>query len=239
MLIAFEELLRNTSAELEFDVNINTDVSYDMLTRAQEEYITQNFLLGDSIQENINAVRKRSDVLAKIIKRSTTGEVVVAATATSKQIDGGYLATIETGDDSDGADYWMLLSGVFTHSSLATNSKGAPIKAIDLELINHYDLQKKVRTLDNEPILKNVPIVLEGDKQFVFYLDEAYITLLDATINSSAIGIIYLARPSEITRDTTKESQSLAESTHNDIVKLAVEIFLREYKYKLGANPKS
>lgn len=225
MLINFEEYLRNTNPELEFDTNINTDVAYSLLTRAQEEYITQNFLLGDSLQDNINAVRRRSDILANIIKRTAPADITVAASATSKQIDGGYLAEITN------SDYWMFLSGVFTHDDLSTNDKGAPVKAIDLELVNHYDLQKKIRTLDNEPVLKNVPIVIEGVSKFVFYLDSSYIAILDAVITNSEIGVIYLARPTGIDGTTPSE---LAASTHNDIVKLAVEIFVREYKYKLG-----
>jgi len=231
MLVAFEELLRNTNPELEFDTNINTDVTYYILTRAQEEYITQNFLSGDSIQDNINAIRRRSDILANIIKRNATGEVTVAASGTSKQIDGGYQAVITN------TDYWMYLSGVFTHVGLTTTDTGSTIKAIDLELINHYDLQNKVRTISNEPVLKKVPIVIEGANKFVFYLSKENVIALDAIISASEIGLIYLATPSEIHGYVNEEdtgNSELASSTHNDIVKLAVDILIREYKYLLG-----
>jgi len=227
MLIRFEELLRNTNKDLEFDENISTEVIYSILTRAQEEYIIQNFLLGDSIKDNINAIRRRSDVLSKIIKRTVAGDITVAASATSKQIDGGYLATITN------ANYWVFLSGVLTHADLTSsqNDKGAPINSLELELINHYELNKKVRTLTNEPVIKKVPIVLEGANKFVFYLSKENIAEIDASIASTVFGIIYLARPTGI--DGTNASE-LADSTHNDILKLAVEMFLREYKYKLG-----
>ena len=224
MVIAFEELVRNTNPDLEFDINMNSDVIYSVISRAQEEYITTNFLLGDSIIDNINNIRKRSDVLRKIIKRS---DATVAASATSKQVDGGYLATI------DESDYRIFLSGVLTHASLPTNDKGSSIKAVELDLINHYDLQKKVRTINNEPVLKQVPIVLEGDDTFVFYLGKEYYDALDSTISACSFDIIYLAHPPAI---TSAQNPSLSESTHNDIVKLATEIFIKEYKYLLGTS---
>ena len=221
MLIAFEDLLRTTNPDLQYDKNIDTKIVYDFLTRAQEEYISAMFLAGDSIQDNINAVRKRSDVLRKLIKRT---DATVAAISTSKQGDGGYLAKITE------TDYWMFLSGVLLHSLLPNTNNGSTIDAVELDLINHYDLQNKIRTINNEPILTNVPIVLEGDDSFVLYLDKDYSTLIEATITNTTFNIIYLAFPDAITGSVPA---SLAVSTHNDIVKLAVDIYIAEYKYKL------
>lgn len=225
MYIAFEELLRNTNPELALDTDINTDVAFQFLTRAQEEYISENFLLGDSLLENINAIRKRSDVLRNIIKRS---EVTIASAATSKQVDGGYFASISN------SDYWMFLSGVLSDSNLSIDNKGSDQTAMELELINHYDLQKKVRTINNEPIFKYIPIVLEGENGFVFYLDKERLAQIgEINVAGIAFEIIYLAHPVDIKLGGSNEP-SLPPSTHNDIVKLAVNTFITEYKYRLG-----
>lgn len=227
MYIAFEELLRNTNPELALDTNINTDVAFQFLTRAQEEYITENFLMGDSLVENVNAVRKRSDVLREIIKRSS---VTVAPSGTSKQSDGGFAASISS------SDYWMFLSGVLSNASLEVSNKGSDQTVMELELINHYDLQKKVRTVNNEPIYKYIPIVLEGDTGFVFYLDKERLAQIgEANISGVEFEIIYLAHPIEIKLGGNNEP-SLPASTHNDIVKKAANIFISEYKYRLGVN---
>lgn len=234
MLITFEELLRNVNPDLEFDTNIDTDVVFTFLTRAQEEYITQNFLLGDNIVDNINSIRKRSDVLRNTIKRAD-----IRTISSANQLDdGGYLATI------DATDYWMFLSGVLINAGLPTNNKGSSITAVDFELLNHYDISKKIRTVNNEPVVKNIPIVLEGETeitgskygQFVFYLGKEYEDAIGgASIANSSCNIIYLAHPPAI---TTAQDCILAASTHNDIVKMAVNIFIREYKYSIqGIDP--
>lgn len=302
MLITFEELLRTTNPDLEFDVTINTDLAYTLLSRAQKEYVEINFLNGDTIQDNVNAIRKRSDVLRKLIKRTdTTGTHTLLS-------DGGYSAIF------DASDYWMFMSGTMYHSSLTTNDKGSTNKIMELDLINHYDLQKKIRTINNEPVYKYIPIVLENiiktgndDIQitgltingtdvtvsgtadaliditvtltdgidsdsdvvtsgndgtfsvtfdvtewtstnysstatstsgsgtsadgFVFYLDKEKYDTIGSTINAATFNIIYLAYPTGI--DGSNDSE-LASSTHHDIVKLAVDIFLKEYKFLLG-----
>ena len=94
MLVTFEELLRTQNPDAEFDTNINTDVIYTFLTRAEQEYITLNFLSGDSIIDNINAIRKRSDVLRKLIKRTGIDPITNADYPTGNKLaDGGYIAT--------------------------------------------------------------------------------------------------------------------------------------------------
>lgn len=226
MLIAFEEYIRNTNPDLEFDVNINTDVVFQFLTRAQEEYITENFLIGDNLKDQINAIRKRSDVLRKIIKRSEA--VIVPKSGTSKQLDGGYTATMNIDD------YWMFLSGVLFHASLAVDNKGSDKTILQLELINHYDLQKKVRTINNEPVYKYTPIVLEGDSSFVFYLDKEQLAEIeDANISTVDFEITYLAHPDAIKLGGSNEP-TLPESTHSDIVVKAAETFIVQYKSRLG-----
>lgn len=219
MQIAFEELIRTTNPDLEFDITINTDVIFTFLSMAQIEKIGLDFLTGDSIKDNINAIRKRSDVLRNIIQRTTTTSVH------SVQGDGGYAAIFNA------SDYWMFLGGIASHASFPTNNKGSDQTVIELDLINHYDLQKKVRTVNNEPIYKYIPIVLEGTNGFVFYLDKEKFDAVGGSINTVDFEITYLAYPPDI---TLAQDPSLPESTHNDIVKLAVERFIIDYKYKLN-----
>jgi len=219
MLVFFEELIRTTNPDLEFDITINTDLVYSILSRAQKDYIEVNFLNGDSIQDNVNAIRKRSDVLRNIIKRTTTTGTHTLLT------DGGYSAVFSA------SDYWMFMSGTIAHSSFVTNDKGSSLKVYELDLINHYNLQKKIRTINNEPVYKYVPIVLEGTNGFVFYIDKTMYDAVGATINSATFNIVYLAYPTGI--DGSNDSE-LALSTHIDIVKIAVDIFIKEYKFLLG-----
>lgn len=219
-LITFEELVRNTNPDLEFDINMNTDSIFTFISMAQKLYISDNFLAGDNIQENINAIRRRSDILRQIIKRTTSTSVHII------QTDNGYSAVISA------SDYWMFLSGIMSHSGLPTNNKGSDKTIIELDLINHYDLQKKVRTINNEPVYKYIPIVLEGSNGFVFYLDKDQITGIGgANVNDIVFSIIYLAEPPDI---TLSQGFSLPDSTHYDIIKRSVEMFIVDYKYKLG-----
>lgn len=223
-LITFEELIRNTNPDLEFDININTDTVLTLFTMAERRYVEETFLTGDSIKDNIDAIRVRSDILRNLIKRSQN--VTINSTPLR---DGGYETTINE------SDYWMFLSGVLYNGGLVGlgENKGAENGVVELDLINHYDLQKKIRTNNNEPVYKYIPIVIEDSVSFVFYLDVDHKTNIgsDALVAGSTIEIIYLAEPPEI---TLSSGFSLPSSTHYTIVKMAADIFLTEYKYKLG-----
>lgn len=233
MLVQFEDLIRTTNKDLEFDVTINTDLVYSLLTRAELQYIIENFLISDSVKDNINAVRRHSDIFRNIIKRTT-------ATVGQEALgDGGYSATF----DED--DYWMFMSGIIKHPDFPRDDRGfgggdssnpnyasssSMWPKIELDLINHFDLQKKVRTTKNEPVYKHIPIVLEGTNNFVFYLDKER-SAIDTT-STIVFEIIYLAKPAGISEISPP---SLSYSTHTEIVKLAVDIFLKEYKFLLGS----
>ena len=256
MLVLFEELLRATNPDLEFDITINTDLAYSMLSRAQEEYIKQNIIIGDSIKDQVNAIRQRSDVLRKLITRGS------AVQSFELKGDGGYEAEFGTEITGDGSslvastaltNYWMFLSGTMAHISLPVNEVGfsgykdtsgtydgafnlySPEKwpRIELDLIDHYDLQKKVRTVNNEPVFKYIPILLEGDDKFSFYLDKEKYEAIESDIENTVFHINYLAKPTKISGSTTENNQSLVPSTHIDIVKIAVDTFIREYKFLL------
>lgn len=229
MQIAFEEYIRNTNPDLEFDTNINTDVIFQFLTRAQEEYVTENFLIGDTIQDQINAIRKRSDVVKNLIKRGA------AVQTYTLQNDGGYLGTFGTDVTTPVAltDYWMFLSGVLISSDLPDTTVGNNAdKKIELDLINHYDLQKKVRTVNNEPVYKYTPITLEDENKFTFYLDKEQDAAI-ATKNNIKFHIIYLAKTTAIDLNT---EPILSVQTHNAIVEKAAETYMSQYKTRLGIN---
>jgi hypothetical protein len=251
MLVGFEELIRTTNPDLEFDVTINTDLVYSILSRAQQEYVTQHFLMGDNIVDNINAVRKHSDILRKLIRRTNTA--IMAADSPAYYVasgDGGYSAVFGTSNVALD-DYWMFLSGnmyssFLVDSAIISPARGANNGIVELDLINHYDLQKKIRTINNEPVFKYIPIVLENVSRtlsgnttnydgFVFYLDREKETALSGHLENATFNIIYLSFPDDIDSSTTEALQSLPPSTHNDIIKLAVDIFLKEYKYLLGS----
>lgn len=255
MLIQFEDLIRTTNPDLEFDITINTDLVYSLLSRAQQEYVVQNFLMGDNIVDNINAVRKHSDVLRKLIKRTETA-ILPSDTNTYYVAtgDGGYSAIFGISNVKCN-DYWMFLSGTMYSSELTSSgilnpNRGANNGVVELDLINHYDLQKKIRTISNDPVFKYIPIVLENVSRtngetityydgFVFYLDKEKITSINTHIEQVTFNIIYLALPDNIDSSTTEAKQQLPPSTHNDIVKAALEIFLKEYKYLLGSIKKN
>jgi len=220
-----------TVAEMHFEFQILLETMWDefketerpdsftvlkYLNLAQDRYIKDKYLSNPNMKANVEMVQKKTDDLRNIIKRSNTG----------------LFATIITGPDNKylvglPSDYLFFIRADFkitrTDLPVVTNA-WTPGRVTD------YDEVSKITTgVYNIPILPEPVIVFEESDNMVVFKD-SYTTLVDMETT-------YLRQPYSMVIDSAGANETttceLAEHTHEEITRLAVEMFTMEYKFRL------
>lgn len=218
MQMSFDDKIQLVSREHEIKEKPDYYTIMLFLNRSQEKYIVDNFLSKAQVQTNIELIQKRSDILRNIIKRFE-GTDTGALTAT--EVDGG----IELALPTDYLYYIKSFSSIeSTLSSAASGKLWTPNR-----VINHDELDKIAANAYNSPLLRKPCVLFEEDDKLILYKDA-----LTSVYN---ISYVYLRDPKTLTilspGATETNTCELDASTHNEIVELAVQMFIEDYKYKL------
>lgn len=220
MQIAFDMHIQLVYAALEIDEKPDSYTILYFLNRAQENYIKQNFLNNGQIKDNIEYLQKRSDTLRNLIVRYTDTESTDAIDTDT--VDGGI--TLSLPDDY----LYYIKSFSYSTNSLAgvTTKTWTPNR-----VVGHNEIDMITSGLFNAPILRKPCVVFEESDNIILYADR------DTDIYN--ISYIYLRKPLTITIETAVEDETtntceLDEYCHQDIVELAVQMFIEDYKFKLS-----
>lgn len=197
----------------------------------------------EGLRENKEWLQKRDDVLKSIIKRSilfdaATGIILEAEPSTAI---GGAVGTFPGGTIPSGVeitydqgidiplptDYYFYIrsNSKVTGTYLSLTSA----KWVGNRVISHSDLERVITSAYNTPILR-MPCVLFEDARVLLYKD-AYTNIFN-------VDVTYVRKPKKLVltvvdSDTETTTCELSELTHNEIVDLAVNIFVQEAKYRL------
>lgn len=223
MQMAFDILVQSISQTMEVNEKPDSYTIVYFLNLAQLKYIKDNFLSKGQMLDNIEYVQKRSDILRNLIRRFTGVASVTALTAT--EADGGI--AIDLPDD-----YLYYLKS-FSH---ATNTlAGVTTKTwTPNRVVGHDELDRITSGVFNAPILRKPCVVFEENDQAILYKDR------DTSVYN--INYVYLRKPLQMSLDATSvgtpegltDECELDLSTHMDIVELAVDLYIADYKYKLN-----
>lgn len=219
MQIAFDMQIQLVSDQLEVDEKPDSYTILYFLNRAQENYIKENFLQKGQIVDNIEFLQKRSDVLRRLIVRDTGTESPTAITPT--EVDGGITLALPT-------DYLYYIQS-FSYATNDLVDGGVNKKWSPNRVIGHDEVDMITNGLFNKPILRKPCVVFEQDDKIVLYKDD------DTDIFN--ISYTYLRKPLTMTLDTpvageTTNECELDEYTHQDIVEMAVRMFIEDFKFK-------
>jgi len=222
MQIAFDMHIQLVSKELEISDKPDSYTILYFLNRAQENYIKENYLSNGQIQDNIEFIQKRSDTLRNLITRYTGTESPTALTST--EVDGGI--------ELDLPDDYLYYIKSF---SFATNTLiGATTKVwTPNRVVSHEEIDRITNGLFNKPILRKPCVVFEDNEKVILYKD------MDTDIFNYSY--IYLRKPLDLSIETPIPTETTNECeldpyTHQDIVELAVKMFIEDYKFK-ASNP--
>ena len=223
MQMAFDILVQSISQNMEVEEKPDSYTIIYFLKLAELRYIKDNFLSRGNMLDNIEYVQKRSDILRNLIKRFTGSESLTALSAT--EVDGGIALDLPT-------DYLYYLKS----SSYATNTLAGVVTKTwtPNRVVGHDELDRITNGVFNAPILRKPCVVFEEDEKAILYKDR------DTSIYN--INYVYLRKPRVMSLDATAVGTpvgytnecELDPSTHMDIVELAVQLFIADYKYKLS-----
>lgn len=222
MQIAFDMHAQLVYSNLEIEEKPDSYTVLYFLNRAQELYLKENFLNKGQIQDNIEYIQKRSDTLRNLISRHTGAESPTAITST--EVDGGIELDLPT-------DYLYYIKSF----SYATNALTSPSTKVwtPNRVVGHDEVDRITDGLFNKPILRKPCVVFEEGEKIILYKDQ------DTSVFN--VSYIYLRKPLELSIETpvaneTTNTCELDSYTHQDIVELAVKLFIEDYKFKLNTN---
>ena len=223
MQMAFDILVQSISQTMEISEKPDSYTILYFLNQSTLKYIKDNFLSRGQMLDNIEYIQKRSDILRNLIKRETNVESLTALTAT--EVDGGIQLELPE-------DYLYYLKSF----SYATNTlAGVATKTwTPNRVVNHDELDKITNGVFNTPILRKPCVIFEENDNVILYKD------VDTSIYN--INYVYLRKPYTMSLEATASNTpvgytnecDLDSSTHMDIVEMAVQMYIADYKYKLS-----
>jgi hypothetical protein len=219
MLTYFQSLLELSWDEFKIREKPDTDIILKMINLANDRYIKEKYLIGPTIDQTILFLQKNPGDLQKMIKRQS-GLGLAAFPTRSDRI----LVSLPT-------DYLHYIRS----DSKITRTTVNPVTSIwtpNMEA-TYEEIRRITRGPFNEEIIIKEPIV-------VFEQDNKMLVYFDSYTSISDIEVTYLRKPKdlvlEVTDSTTQTNESeLAEYTNKEVLRLAVEMFIVEYKFRLSS----
>lgn len=222
MLIEFERQVEAIYPN--FDVKVREQMTTDsimyFINLAEDTYLKENFLSKAQIKDSVEYIKKRADVLRKLITREA--DKTVDSTYTPDLNDGGITISLPT-------DYLFYMNS-YSKVLRSDEYQETTYAWTPNRLIGHDELDRVVTNPINKPILRQPAILLEGDDKLIVYKDQY------TTINN--FEITYIREPKKLVLGTPSANETntseLAEHTHIEIVRKAAMMFIEEYKFKLN-----
>lgn len=242
MQMEFERVVQLADPALEVIQKLDSDTIFYFLNLSQERYIKTNFVDKEGLKNNKEWLQKRDDVLKNIVKRAilfnaTTGILAQAEPSTAiggtttfpnGTIPSGIAITYDSGIVVPlPTDYYFYLRS--NSKVTGTYLDIVAAKWVPNRVISHSDLENVINSAYNSPILRK-PCVLFEDLKAVIYKD-TYTNIFN-------VDITYVRKPKKLVLTVANAATEtltceLSELTHNEIVDLAVNIFIQEAKYRL------
>lgn len=222
MQAAFDMQIQLISESLAIEEKPDSFTILYFLNTAQDKYLKDVYLSKGRMQDNIEFIQQRSDVLRNLIVRRTmmSPDSPIAISAT--EVDGGMSLDLPE-------DFLYYLQSF----SKATNSLAgvATPSWTPNRLVDHAEIDNITNALFNKPILRKPCVLFEEGDKAILYKD------IDTDIFN--ISYIYLRKPKRLTlenppADTYTNECELDPYLHPDIVEIAVKLFIEDYKYKFA-----
>lgn len=194
--------------------------TYDVLrflNLAQNRYIKDKYLSNPDMRSNIEFVRKRSDDLRNIIKRHG-GPAPISVPATGP--DNRVIISLP----NDYLFYIRSDSKVTRTALPVATEKWTPNRET-----NYDEVEDVITGIYNTPILPN-PIVVFEEYDRILIIHDSYTTI-------NGLELTYLRNPKTLVIDDPVAGEvvecELAHHTHEEITRMAADMYALEYKFRL------
>lgn len=221
MQMEFERRLQLISPDLAIDNKPNSDLIFSVLNEAQDRFVIQNYVGDDQTELDTNTFNRNIDA----IKTLFVEKQLLSSGTNVMGFPRFRLPNTEN-------DEYFLYSNSYSHVT-GTYKQKTDEQVIANKLIKYRDLQNYVTTAFNSPIVRQPAAALMSDTttkyQYLVVATDKYTKLNSVTLD-------YYRRP---LRFDWSGKCELPESVHSEIVDLAVDMFIAEYKYRLQVKPQS
>ena len=237
MQLEFERLIQLANPEYVVNNKIDSDTIFYFLNAAQERFIKLNYMSLDNLKQTVENLRKNTDTFKALIVNKDLDNGI--------NLEGGLhgkrFALPVTDDD-------MFFLYLRSHSHVSGTYMDIPDKIGELDnsavapntLITQDEVDKILVSYYNMPILRQPCAVLEsqlnGSTSIVVHVD-SYTKLKKCNIT-------YIRKPKKfnVIRPTGStaivDTCELSPNVHQDIVELAVDMFITEGAFRLFGGKK-
>jgi hypothetical protein len=215
MTYEFEKLLQLMDKSFQMEERPDTETVVHFLNLAQNRLLAEKYFSQPSIKENIAFINNKLDELQEIIETasisSPTGYTVNYASSITLPAD--FLYYVNSDAQITRATVEPIVSSEF----------------VPTEYIDYANVNRVTTTSFNIPILLKPAVTLLDKNQILVFYDK-YTTL-------TALFLVYLRDPKTMVISSPGGGQvttcELATFYHTEIVKIAVDLFVIEYKLRL------
>lgn len=219
MSIAFERAIQIINPEYIISNKLDTDTIFHYLNSAQLRFIKANYVSIDSLIDTVKSTVKANDSFKALVVNKDLS-------ITEDMADGVNGKRYEL--PSDFMLYLRSMSRVTgTYLQIPANSgKNVPNRLVEQEEVSYI-----LSSYLNTPILRypccTMEATLKGTPVLAVYTD-SYTVLKD-------VNLTYIKRPDDLSLTV---EPVIADNVHQDIVDLAVEIFVTEAAYRVSRGDK-
>lgn len=231
MQISFERKIQLMDPTLIADAKLDSDSIFAFINAAQNRFVVVNYMQGDQYVMDTNAFAKNSDSIKNLIVEETL-------TAEDLSEAGNSLYKLPS---EQGKQFFLYIDS-FTKVNKTYLGVNSVPSYIQNQLIKHTDVDKYTSNIFNTPIIRTPGVVLVGS-QFApnsgsFVSGPSFLKLhTDSHTEVANVLLTYCRAPRPINTiiKTNHLTQSeLSENVHDEIVDMAVELFITEAKYRLS-----
>lgn len=219
MQYEFTKLIQEMDEIFEAIKRPSSETIFRMLNYATDRYIKEKYLSGPSMKANIQEIQYRSDDLRNLI---SLNYITSPRTPAAKIYDEELTIDLPT-------DYMFYMRSDSKILRSVTPAMSAP-EWTPNRIANYDEIDKIVTSPTNKPILRK-PVIVFNENEDIRLFHDRYTTI-------SSFSLTYLRRPKLLVLDVSDPNTQtteceLALHTHEDVVKLAVSMYIDEYKTHL------
>lgn len=222
MQIEFERRIQLISPDLLIENKPTSDTIFSFLNAAQDRYVVINYVSDDQTELETHNFNKNVDSIKSLL---------IEETLLPAGINSLGFIRFELPTDYN-KEYFLYVTSYSEVRGTYKNPEGFYVIANNH--VKPADLRKYANTAYNTPIIRNPGIALVSDPQNkLSYLEVAK----DQYTEIEKLILVYYRKPlrfNTIPGEHVVDKCELPETIHNEIVDMAVEMFITEAKYRLN-----
>lgn len=219
----FERRIQLISPDVAIVDKPNSDLIFSILNEAQDRYVIQNYIGDDQLPMATNSFAKNTDsIKSLLIEKEISSSGTTSSNLTRYRLP-----------NEQNNEYFLYVHSL--SKVKGTYKQYTDFTLVDNQLVKYKDLSNFITTAYNKPIIRKPAVALISDEHTKdLYLEVA----VDSYTTLGNILLTYYRKPLRFGVTSGINKCELPEMTHDEIVNLAVNIYITEGKYRLQTNPK-